>query len=47
VASNAVSLAQAYVSPHAWPRGVFAGDDAVGFLMLEDIRLNRSTSSGD
>lgn len=47
VASNAVSLAQAYVSPYAWPRGVFAGDDAVGFLMLEDIRLNRSTSSGD
>lgn len=36
VASNAVSIAQAYFSPEAWFRGVYAGDDPVGFVMLSD-----------
>ena len=34
VASNAVSLAQAYVSPDAWPRAIYAGEVPVGFVML-------------
>ncbi|MCF7904370.1 MAG: GNAT family N-acetyltransferase, partial [Candidatus Marinimicrobia bacterium] len=35
VAANAVSLAQANFHPEAWFRGVYAGDTAVGFAMLE------------
>ena len=34
VAPNATSLAQAYVSPDAWPRAIYAGDEPVGFVML-------------
>ncbi len=34
VASNAVSLAQAYATPEAWPRAVYAEEDPVGFAML-------------
>jgi diamine N-acetyltransferase len=36
VAPNAVSIAQAYFHPEAWFRAVYAGDDPVGFVMLED-----------
>ena len=36
VASNAKSIAQAHFYPEtAWFRGIYAGDDAVGFIMLE------------
>ncbi|MDD9961356.1 MAG: GNAT family N-acetyltransferase [Gammaproteobacteria bacterium] len=34
VASNAVSIAQAHFSPHAWFRAIYAGETPVGFLML-------------
>lgn len=36
VAANAISLAQAYEDPQAWPRGIYCDDTPVGFLMLED-----------
>jgi diamine N-acetyltransferase len=37
VASNAISLAEAYVYyPQAWPRAIHAGEDLVGFLMVYD-----------
>lgn len=35
VASNAVSLAQALVQEEAWYRGIYAGEEPVGFVMLE------------
>ena len=34
VAPNAVSIAQAHFSKHAWFRGIYAGDEPVGFVML-------------
>lgn len=39
VAPNAVSIAQAYFAPEAWFRAVYAGDEPVGFVMLEDTSL--------
>ena len=36
VANNAVSIAQAHFSQHAWMRAVYAGKTPVGFLMLYD-----------
>lgn len=36
VASNAISIAQAHFSKHAWFRGIYADETAVGFVMLED-----------
>lgn len=33
VATNAESVAQAYVQPNCYPFGIFAGDTAVGFAM--------------
>ena len=36
VAPNAVSMAEAYFEPAAWFRGIYAGDDPVGFAMLYD-----------
>jgi diamine N-acetyltransferase len=36
VAPNAVSIAQAHFSVHAWFRAVCADETLVGFLMLED-----------
>ena len=36
VASNAVSLAQAHFYSSAWYRAIYAGETAVGFLMLSD-----------
>jgi diamine N-acetyltransferase len=35
VAPNAVSLAEALFSAHAWYRAIYAGDEPVGFVMLE------------
>ena len=35
VAPNAVSIAQAYFEPKAWFRAIYAGDEPVGFIMLE------------
>lgn len=35
VAANAVSIAQAYFEPKAWFRAIYAGDEPVGFLMIE------------
>jgi len=34
VASNAISIAQAYFCKEAWFRAVYAGDTPVGFVML-------------
>ena len=39
VASNAVSIAQAYFHKEAWFRSVYAGNDLVGFVMLRDSTL--------
>jgi len=37
VASNALSLAEAYLYPsEAWPRAVYADDELVGFVMVYD-----------
>ena len=36
VASNPVSIAQAYFEPHAWFRAIYADETPVGFLMLYD-----------
>jgi len=36
VAPNAISLAQALFSSHAWYRAIYAGPAPVGFLMLYD-----------
>ena len=35
VATNAKSIAQAYFHPEAWFRGIYADDEPVGFIMLE------------
>ncbi len=37
VAHNARSIAQAAHAPHAWYRAIYAGDTAVGFIMLTII----------
>jgi diamine N-acetyltransferase len=34
VAPNAVSIAEAHFSPHAWFRAIYADETPVGFLML-------------
>ena len=39
VAPNAVSIAQAHFHPEAWFRAVYAGEDPVGFVMLDDSSL--------
>jgi diamine N-acetyltransferase len=36
VANNAVSIAQAHFSNHAWFRAIYADETPVGFLMLHD-----------
>lgn len=36
VASNAVSIAEAYFEPKAWFRAIYADDTPVGFVMLYD-----------
>jgi N-acetyltransferase len=47
VASNGVSLAQAAYSNNAVPRAVFAGEVAVGFLMLYDPTLDPALAAKD
>ena len=42
VASNAVSIAQAYFHEEAWFRSVHAGEELVGFAMLRDETLLQS-----
>ena len=41
VAPNVVSIAQAYVNPQAWPKGIYDDQELIGFVMLalsdEDI----------
>lgn len=39
VAPNAISIAQAHFHPEAWFRAVYADDEPVGFVMLEDSSL--------
>jgi len=39
VAPNSVSLAQALFTPEAWYRGIYYGDELVGFVMLDDESL--------
>ena len=39
VASNAVSIAQAYFRPEAWFRAIYADEIPVGFVMLYDSHL--------
>ena len=39
LASNAVSLAQALFSEHAWYRAIHADDELVGFVMVADDTL--------
>ena len=36
VAPNAVSIAQAHFSTHAWFRAIYADETPVGFVMLQD-----------
>ena len=36
VASNAISIAQAHFSDHAWFRAIYADETPVGFVMLHD-----------
>ena len=36
VAPNAISIAQAHFSKHAWFRAIYADDEPVGFIMLYD-----------
>ncbi len=38
VSPNVVTIAQAYVEPHAWVRGLWVGRDAVGLLAMIDPR---------
>ena len=45
VASNAVSIAQAYFHREAWFRAVYAAGEPVGFLMLRDFSLLRRTKA--
>lgn len=39
VAPNAVSIAQAYFHPNAWFRAIYADDEPVGFVMVDDSAL--------
>lgn len=36
VAPNAISIAQAHFAPNAWFRAVYAGDEPVGFVMVDE-----------
>ena len=45
VASNAVSIAQAYFARDAWFRAVYAGETLVGFAMLRDGTLLQPESA--
>ena len=37
VAPNAVTIAQAHYRPHAWVRGLWSGDHAVGLMAIIDL----------
>jgi len=37
VASNAVSIAEAYFAENAWFRAIYADETPVGFLMISDV----------
>lgn len=39
IASNAVSMADAYFYKEAWMRGIYCGETPVGFVMLADNSL--------
>ena len=41
VATNAISIAQAYFAPEAWFRAIYLGDEPVGFVMIEDTSLRK------
>lgn len=43
VASNAVSLAEALFSDEAWYRAIYADDELVGFVMLSDETLKKTS----
>lgn len=40
VSSNAVSIAEAHYYRQAWIRAIYAGETAVGFVMLHDENLS-------
>jgi N-acetyltransferase len=44
VAPNSVSIAQAAYSPNAWPRAVYVGETAVGFVMLFDPTMDAANA---
>jgi diamine N-acetyltransferase len=46
VAPNAVSIAQAYFSESAWFCAIYAGESAVGFLMLDKDPKSRNIFYG-
>ena len=39
VASNAVSIAQAYFAPDAWFRSIYSEEELIGFAMLRDATI--------
>ncbi|RZU02319.1 GNAT family N-acetyltransferase [Rivibacter subsaxonicus] len=41
VAPNAISIAEAYFYPEAWFRAIYAGEEPIGFVMLEDSSQRR------
>jgi diamine N-acetyltransferase len=47
VASNAVSIAQAYFQPKAWVRAIYADETPVGFVMLYDSSLGPQSPPED
>ncbi len=47
VASNAVSIAQAYFRPEAWFRAIYADDTPVGCVMLYDAQLGTHPPQND
>lgn len=42
VATNAISIAQAYFAPEAWFRAICLGEEIVGFVMIEDQSLAKA-----
>jgi diamine N-acetyltransferase len=47
VAPNAISIAQAYFHDEAWFRAIYAGDEAVGFVMIYDPTLAAAPEEPD
>ena len=46
VASNAVSIAEAYFHTAAWFRAIYSGESPAGFVMLEDPALDPGSPPG-